>query len=490
MPLRSRIVPLFLTCGLTLLVCDLSLAATVPAGFVDTLVAGSLNRPTAMALAPDGRLFVCEQGGTLRVIKNNALLSTPFVSLTVSSLGERGLLGVAFDPNFAANQFVYVYYTATTPTIHNRVSRFTASGDVAVAGSEIMLLDLETLSAVNHNGGAIHFGPDGKLYVGVGENAVGSNAQSLNNRLGKMLRINADGSIPADNPFFTTASGVNRAIWALGLRNPFTFAFQPLSANLLINDVGEQSWEEINLGVAGANYGWPTTEGETSDPRFRSPIYAYGHAEGCAIAGGAFHSPVKSQFPYKYWGAYFFADLCSGWIRARKPDGTVVDFASGISQPVDIQVAADGSLYYLARGTGGATGFVSRITYFHLLVPPRVDITANGGDGPVMLSSTTDSLRIDISFQAGGNGELNSAEVYIGLTTPNGILWMDPVQGFTSALSRVHVGHLGNFSLSPWLTLGPGSLPPGRYTWFVLIDDDTDGVPSGSYSDFVLTAIN
>lgn len=168
------------------------------------------------------------------------LISTPFVSLTVSALGERGLLGVAFDPNFTANKFVYVYYTATTPTIHNRVSRFTAAGDIALAGSETILLDLETLSATNHNGGAIHFGPDGKLFVGVGENDVGSNAQSMNNRLGKMLRINSDGSIPTDNPFFMTASGANRAIWALGLRNPFTFAFQPRSANLLINDVGSK----------------------------------------------------------------------------------------------------------------------------------------------------------------------------------------------------------------------------------------------------------
>src|SRR5688572_3828434 len=259
MPLRSRIVPVFLTCVLTLIIGDLSIAATVPSGFTDTLIAGSLNRPTAMAFAPDGRLFVCEQGGTLRVIKNNALLSTPFVSLTVSSTGERGLLGVAFDPDFSTNRFVYVYYTASTPTIHNRVSRFTASGDVALAGSETILLDLETLSATNHNGGAIHFGPDRKLYVGVGENAVGANAQSMNNRLGKMLRINADGSIPTDNPFFTTASGANRAIWALGLRNPFTFAFQPLSGALFINDVGQSSWEEINLGAAGASYGWPTT---------------------------------------------------------------------------------------------------------------------------------------------------------------------------------------------------------------------------------------
>ena len=485
MPLRSRIVPVFLTCVLTL-IGDLSVAATVPSGFTDTLIASNLNKPTAMALAPDGRLFVCEQGGTLRVIKNNTLLSTPFVSLTVSAVGERGLLGVAFDPNFVANKFVYVYYTALTPTIHNRVSRFTAAGDVALAGSETILLDLETLSATNHNGGAIHFGPDGKLYVAVGENAVGSNSQSMNNRLGKMLRINSDGSIPSDNPFFTTATGANRAIWALGLRNPFTFAFQPLSTNLFINDVGWNAWEEINLGVAGANYGWPDTEGMTSNPLFRSPIYAYGHGEGCAIAGGAFHSPLTPQFPFKYWGAYFFADLCSGWIRARKPDGAVIDFATGISQPVDIQVATDGSLYYLARGTSSAAGFVSRVTY--TLAAPRVDMTANGSDGPVTVSSA-ESLRLDISFTVGSGGALNSAEIYIGLSTPSGLFWVDPAQGFTPALSRAYVGPLGGFSLSPWLTLPAGALAAGGYSWIVLIDDDSDGIPMGDFSDFVVTQI-
>src|SRR5206468_6095672 len=127
--------------------------------------------PTAMAIAPDGRIFVAEQGGRLRVIKNGALLPNEFLSVTTTSSGERGLLGVAFDPNFAANQFVYVYYTATTPTTHNRVSRFTASGDVSMAG-ETPIIDLNNLSsAMNHNGGAIHFGPDGKLYIAVGENA-------------------------------------------------------------------------------------------------------------------------------------------------------------------------------------------------------------------------------------------------------------------------------------------------------------------------------
>ena len=115
-------------------------AATVPTGFTDAVVASGLNNPTAMALAPDGRIFVCQQGGALRVIKNGALLATPFLTVTVDSSGERGLLGIAFDPNFVSNQLVYIYYTATTPTIHNRISRFTASGDVALAGSETIIM--------------------------------------------------------------------------------------------------------------------------------------------------------------------------------------------------------------------------------------------------------------------------------------------------------------------------------------------------------------
>jgi len=188
-------------------------AATVPSGFLDEVFASGLTNPTAMEFAPDGRLFVTQQGGQLRVIKNGALLSTPFLTVPVNSSGERGLLGVTFDPAFATNNFVYVYYTATTPAIHNRISRFTANGDVAVSGSELQLVNLENLSsATNHNGGAIHFGPDGKLYAAVGENANSANSQTLANRLGKMLRVNADGSIPTDNPFFTGATGINRAI--------------------------------------------------------------------------------------------------------------------------------------------------------------------------------------------------------------------------------------------------------------------------------------
>ena len=350
--------------ALALIVCCLAggstfqiSAATLPAGFSETSI-GGIASPTAMEIAPDGRIFVCQQGGSLRVIKNGVLLSTPFMTLTVDSSGERGLLGVAFDPNFAGNNFIYVYYTVTSTPRHNRVSRFTANGDVVSAGSEVVLLDLNDLSgATNHNGGAIHFGPDGKLYVAVGENANPPNSQTLTNLLGKVLRINANGTIPADNPFFNTATDNNRAIWALGLRNPFTFAFQPGTGRLFINDVGQNTWEEINDGIAGSNYGWPNTEGATSDPAFRSPLFFYGHGTspttGCAIAGGTFYNPTTTQFPASYVGKYLFADLCSGWIRLMDPaTNTATGFATNINQPVDLKVGADGSLYYLSIGSG------------------------------------------------------------------------------------------------------------------------------------------
>ena len=362
-----------------------SYGATLPAGFIETAIAG-LSNPTAMEIAPDGRIFVCEQGGNLRVIKNGTVLSTPFLTLNVDSNGERGLLGIAFDPNFANNNFLYVYYTVVTTPRHNRVSRFTANGDVVVPGSETVILELNDLtSATNHNGGAIHFGPDGKLYIAVGENATPSNSQTLSNMLGKVLRINSNGTIPTDNPFFNTATGNNRSIWALGLRNPFTFAFQPGTGRMFINDVGEVTWEEINDGIAGSNYGWNLSEGPTSNPQFRSPLFSYLHGSsattGCAIAGGAFYNPATAQFPQSFVGKYFFADLCTGWIRLFDPStGTASDFASNISNPVDLKVGADGSLYYLARGSGA----VFRVQFLEPML-----ISEIGSDSAVALDSVT-----------------------------------------------------------------------------------------------------
>jgi glucose/arabinose dehydrogenase len=325
------------------------------AGFTDALIASGLQSPTAMEFAPDGRLFVLEQPGRVRVVKNGVLLSTPFATLSVDSSGERGLLGIAFDPGFPSNQYVYLYYTARSPSVHNRVARVRANGDVMTAGSELALLDLPSLTAPNHNGGAIHFGPDDKLYIAVGDNAVSANSQSLSTTLGKVLRISADGAIPADNPFYAQTTGINRAIWALGLRNPFTFAFGAGGA-MHINDVGEEAWEEINEGAAGANYGWPTTEGATTDSRFTAPRYTYGRSgsvSGCAITGGAFYAPATARFPSSYYGDYFFSDYCSGKLYHLDTSSfTATVFATGYSGPVDVKVGSDGRVYQLSNSSG------------------------------------------------------------------------------------------------------------------------------------------
>ena len=343
--------------------------STLPTGFTENTVVSGLNQPTAMELAPDGRVFVTEQTGALRVIKDGSLLSTPFATFDVDSFFERGLLGVTFDPDFDTNQFVYVYYTVNGTTKHNRVSRLTANGDVMVPGSELILLELNTLNAGNHNGGAIHFGDDGKFYIATGDNALGANAQSFTNLLGKILRINSDGTIPADNPFYATATGDNRAIWAYGLRNPFTFAFDPSSARMLINDVGQNTWEEIDDGIVGSNYGWPASEGPTSNPNFRAPLFAYSHSDpdpnqgGTAITGGAFYSPQTVTFPAEYVGDYFFADYGNNWIRRLElSDNSVSGFATDVDQAiVDLKVTPEGDLLVLQYDFG-ATGTLTRIS--------------------------------------------------------------------------------------------------------------------------------
>lgn len=333
--------------------------ANLPPGFTDTLVLSHLESPTVMEIAPDGRLFVAEKRGRVRVIVDGILQPQPFLTLPVSDLNERGLVGLTLDPDFETNHFVYVYYTATYPIVHNRLSRFTEDGNVAAPGSELVLLDLDRLRSTHHNGGSLHFGADGMLYIGVGDNQRASSAQSLGSLFGKILRLSPDGSIPADNPsgfsgLLGVATGRNRAIWAVGLRNPFTTAIHPSSGKIFINDVGETKWEEVDRGVAGANYGWPKCEGSCSpsDEDLRDPLYTYRHApdSNCAITGGTFYAPRLRQFPAHYVNSYFFADLCGGWIRNLESQGRCAREFLTNQQPgiVDLDVGSDGSLYYLS----------------------------------------------------------------------------------------------------------------------------------------------
>jgi acetyl esterase len=366
-----------------------------PQGLSHERVTGGITGATAMAIAPDSRVFVCEQTGKLRVIKDGALLPAPFVTVDVDSKWERGLIGVAVDPRFAANGHVYVCYVTPHPFIHHRISRFTATGDRAAPGSEVVLFEGDDQAKLGgdqpagHQGGAIHFGNDGKLYVAIGEQTAGMPAQVMTTLQGKLLRLNPDGSIPDDNPFYTTARGKYRAIWALGLRNPFTFAVQPGTGRIFINDVGQGTWEEVNEGFAGANYGWPVTEGPTADPRFRGPIHHYPVA---SVTGGAFcPSTGIAGFPSHYQGKYFFMDFVRGFINVLDPDHPckVQTFATGLTRPVDLAFSPDGSLYVLQRDAWVVDGNFRPRTGSLLLVRPRPKSNESPNDRLVRVSDLT-----------------------------------------------------------------------------------------------------
>lgn len=342
--------------------------------FTEQSIAAGLD-PTAMDIAPDGRIFICSKNGALRIVKNGQLLERPFVKLTVPTVSEQGLLGVTFHPRFADSPYVYVYYTALVPE-HNRISRFLARSDT-VEEDEQIIFDMDTITAKNLMGGAIHFGRDGKLYVSSGNSAVAANSMSLGTTLGKILRLNLDGTIPSDNPFASKATGNARAIWALGIRNTFTFAVDHVTGRIFGCEPGDVS-EEVNELQRGSNYGYDQQEGYAlpRDPAqiigaFHPAIYSYNG--GCVIAAAFYPPPGVSipgfpvtnarNFPPEYHRKFFFADHNNGWIKALDIDNpkSVSDFASGTLNPVDIKFAPDGSMYYLSRGKLG--GSLMKVVY-------------------------------------------------------------------------------------------------------------------------------
>ncbi|MCP3100190.1 PQQ-dependent sugar dehydrogenase [Myxococcus sp. K15C18031901] len=399
-----------------------SAAISLPPDYSDVSVA-RVASPTSLGFTPDGRVLITTQPGHLRVVAGGVLLPTPALNLAskLCANGERGLLGIAVDPAFAVTHHVFLYYTfnkfntcvSNTPTVPvNRVSRFLLADDNTVdPASELILLDNLPSTASNHNGGDLQFGSNGYLYISVGDGGCqlgdpsrcasqNTTARRLDVPLGKILRVRKNGGIPSDNPFAATSgsrrcanpagvppgTGPCQEIFATGLRNPFRIAMKPGTSSFLINDVGQDTWEEIDEGALGADYGWNTREGHcatgsTTDcgappAGMTNPLFDYKHGtnpasspfQGCeSITGGAF-APVGA-WDASDDNAYFFSDyVCGRLFKLTRGPGnsvTVAAFATdlGANSAVTLRFGPAGTeqaLYYTTYAGGGE---VRRITF-------------------------------------------------------------------------------------------------------------------------------
>ncbi|CAA9519250.1 MAG: Cytochrome c551/c552 [uncultured Solirubrobacteraceae bacterium] len=418
-------------------------AITLPPDFSDELVA-TIPAPVAIAFTPDGRMLVASKDGALRVrTASGNLLTAPALDLggRLCSNSERGLLGVAVDPAFAVNRFVYVYYTfnkfnntcplnaSQTPV--NRVARFVLQdSNVIDPATERVLVDNISSYGGNHNAGDVQFGKDGNLYVSVGDGgcdyagggcaAANDAAREERTLLGKILRITPAGDIPPDNPFAgdpaaarcNTAGGTTvltrcQETFAWGLRNPFRIAFNPNAAGtrFYINDVGQNEWEEIDDGLAAADYGWNVREGHCATGSrtncgappagMTNPIFAYGRSDGCgSITGGAF--VPAADWPPSHAGTYLFGDYVCGRIFQLVPDASGglrrVTFADGLGASSAVHLAfgprgAGRALYYTTYRGGGE---VRRIAYTPANRTPAADVTASPSAGATPLSVAFD----------------------------------------------------------------------------------------------------
>ncbi len=311
-------------------------------------VLSGLNFPVGLALAPDGRVFFNERlTGKIRIINPQwQLVPTEFCQISVATNGEQGLLGLTLDPVFAQNHFVYVYYTASGAT-KNRVVRYTESSGSCT--NETPILDDLPVSG-NHNGGIIQFGPDGKLYVVIGDVQNQANSQSLTSLAGKILRVNPDGSAPNDNPFFSNTNANAKKVFSLGHRNSYGFTFHSHTGHLWETENGPGDNDEINRAVAGGNYGWPTVGGIANNPSFLNPILAY--TPTIAPTGIISIPENSSVYPVAYRNNLLFVDFNGGKIRR------VVLSGADLTQLGTSSIAYNGGNGFLLSLMLGADGFV------------------------------------------------------------------------------------------------------------------------------------
>ena len=350
---------------------------TLPPGLTlkfNTFISSGLNGPVFLTQPlNDGRIFVVEQAGRIRVVRNGVLQTTPFLDISsrVLSGGERGLLSVAFHPQYATNHYFYVYFTTQTNG-DIRIERFTTTSNPEVAdpNTSKLIITIPHSQFANHNGGLVSFGPDGMLYAGIGDGGGGGdplgNGQNFNSLLGALLRLDVDHgdpyAIPGDNPF-VNQTGKRGELWAKGLRNPWRYAFDATTSLLYIADVGQDAHEEVDVAATnrgGLNYGWNTMEGLScyspstgcNQTGLEKPLFDYPHSQGCSITGGYVYR--GSDIP-DIRGHYFYSDYCTGFLKSfRYSNGTAVDQKDwGITNSSVTSFGVDfaGELYMISNNT-------------------------------------------------------------------------------------------------------------------------------------------